>query len=177
MKTALSVVVMACFAVAAFPKNGFSQTKSDALTFPTLIVAPLVLPIAEAAGMSGNFKVTKRALKDFSESNKSAINTDWYKVPGGFIAHYSTPDVDTKVVYDNKGRWQYNFCTYMEDRLPPAIRHIVKKAYYDYRILVCYAYEITGGPVYIIKMEDSKTIKTVKILNDEMVETESYTRG
>lgn len=177
MKTTLSVVVMACLAITALPKNGFSQTKTDALSFPTLIVAPVVLPMAEAAGMSGNFKANQRALKDFSKSNKNAVNVGWYKVSGGFMAHYSTPDMDTKVSYDDNGRWLYNLCTYMEDRLPFAIRDMVKGEYYDYKILVCYAYEIPGGPVYLIKMEGRNTIKTVRVLNDEMVETESYTKN
>ena len=65
----------------------------------------------------------------------------------------------------------------MEDQLPLNIRAIVKQQYYDYKIVVCYTYEIEGGSVYIIKMEDSKTLKTVRIVNDEMVETESYIRG
>jgi len=55
----------------------------------------------------------------------------------------------------------------------------VKKKYYDYSIMICYAYEIEGvegNPVYIIKMEDSKTYKTLRVWNYEIVETENYSK-
>ena len=62
----------------------------------------------------------------------------------------------------------------MEERLLTDIRNLVKQQYYNCKILVCYTYEINGGPVYIVKMEDNKTIKTVKIFKDEIIDTENY---
>jgi len=177
MKTALSVVVIACIALMAIPKNSFSQTESKVLNPAVLPASSLILPIAKGAAVNEFLSSRYRALKNFNKSNANAINVSWHKVSPGFIVHFSTPDVDTKVGYNKRGVWQYNLCTYMESGLPPNVRNIVKQQYYDYKILVCYTYEIIGGPVYIIKMDDAKTIKTVKILNEEIIDIENYIRG
>ena len=178
MKTALSVVVMACFAFMTIPKNSFSQKKNNSLNVsPLPLTAALVLPVIKGLAITENINARTKAFKDFSKSNESAADVSWSKTSDGYIAHFFVPEIDTRVVYNKRGTWQYNLSAYMEDRLPLNIRAIVKQQYYDYKIVVCYACETEGGSVYIIKMEDSKTLKTVTIVNDEMVETESYIRG
>jgi hypothetical protein len=177
MKTALSVVVVACFVFMTIPKNSFSQPGSNSLIVMPLPAAALILPLIKDVAVSENVTARTKAFKDFTKSNLSAADVTWFKTLDGFIAHFSTPEEDTRVAYNKRGVWQYNLFAYMEDRIPSNIRAVVKQQYYDYKILVCFAYEINRGPVYIIKMEDNKTLKTLTIVNDEMVEAENYTRG
>jgi len=177
MKTTLSLVVVACLAVIVIPKSTFAQKERSTLRLTTVLVTPSSLATEEKSFTVVNaISVNDRALKDFAKANKNATGVTWYQVEkgGGFLAHFSTNEVDTRVAYDKKGRWQYNLCTYMEDHLPFEIRDLVKKKYYDFSIIVCYAYEIDGGPVYIIKMEDSKSYKTLKVYDYEIVETDNY---
>jgi len=177
MKTALSVVVMACLACMTIPKNSFSQMESKILNPAILSVSSLVLPVAKGATLNEDLNSRNRALKNFNKSNANATDVSWYKVSTGFIAHFSTPGVDTKIGYNKRGVWQYNLCTYMESGLPSNLRNMVRQQYYNYEILVCYTYETNGGTVYIIKMDDGKTLKTVKILNNEIIDTENYIRS
>ena len=189
MKTTLSVVVMACLAFMAIPKTSFSQTKSNISNLPTMPAPSLIVPmttilapsltvsIAKMAAINVDLNAKNKAFKNFNRSNKNAMNVTWSNVQGGFIAHFSKPDLDRRVVYNKRGVLQYNLDTYMEERLPTDIRNLVKQQYYNCKILVCYTYEINGGPVYIVKMEDNKTIKTVKIFKDEIIDTENYSRG
>jgi hypothetical protein len=177
MKTALSVVVIAFFIVMVTPTNSLSQTKNSHLNVAPLPVVALVLPVMEGVAVNEFVNARTTALQNFTKFNKNAAEVTWSKIAGGFIAQFSTPDVDTKVAYNKKGVWQYNLCAYMEDHLPLEVRDVVRHQYYDYHILVCYAYKINGGPVYIIKMEDSKSIKTVRVSDGEMVEIENYIRS
>jgi len=189
MKTTLSVVVMACLAFMAIPKTSFSQTKSNISNLLTISAPSLIVPmttvlspsltvsIAKMAAINANLNAKNKAFRNFNRSNKNAMNVTWSDVQGGFIAHFSTLDLDRRVVYNKRGVWQYNLDTYMEESLPTDIRNLVKQQYYNCKILVCYTYEINGSPVYIVKMEDNKTIKTLKIFNDEIIDTKNYSRG
>jgi hypothetical protein len=111
--------------------------------------------------------VNTKAVKDFNKSFKNVSGEQWYKVTDGFIASFKENSIETKVAYDQKGKWHCTVRTFGEDQLPPDVRDLVKSRYYDYKILV--VYEIRhDNTVYILKMEDATTLKTLRITDGEI---------
>ena len=45
---------------------------------------------------------------------------------------------------------------------------VEKSRHYDYDIQFCNEYQLSNTSVYIIKMQDAKSIKTVRVDDDEM---------
>lgn len=178
MKTLIAAVLTAALSLASVIT--LAQPDKDAFALNTAGVTPGVLSVSETKiyGAADASAINQKALKDFSKSFKNVVNPNWYKDGRGYyIANFLKGGIDTKVVYDAKGRWLYNLLTYTEDKLPFEIRDMVKTTYYDFDILVCHEYTIQGGSVYVIKMQDEKTLKTVKIIAGEMTVTEDYVRG
>jgi len=121
--------------------------------------------------------VSMRVLRDFAKSFKSVTNEKWYKVSDGFMASFDDNGIETKVAYDRKGVFHCVLRTLNESQLPTDIRAIVKSKYYDFKILV--AYEIThdSDPVYIFKIEDSKTLKMLRVADGEIEIVTDNTKG
>lgn len=121
--------------------------------------------------------VSMRVLRDFAKSFKNVTNEKWYKVSDGFMASFDDNGIETKVAYDRKGVFHCVLRTLNESQLPTDIRAIVKSKYYDFKILV--AYEIThdSDPVYIFKIEDSKTLKMLRVADGEIEVVTDNTKG
>ena len=124
----------------------------------------------EFSAANNNSGMSTKALKNFNKTFKNAVNADWVRIQDGFKAEFTKGDIETKVFYDRKGRWVANVRNYYEDNLPKEIRHRVKSVYYDYSIY--YVQEITAEDkvAYLVKIEDKNSIKTIRVVNDEMDE-------
>lgn len=74
----------------------------------------------------------------------------------------------TRVFYDKKGRVRFTIDYYGESRLPGEVRAIVKPVYYDYAILNVQEVKLNGKSIFMIDLQDSSTIKTVRVADGEM---------
>jgi len=74
----------------------------------------------------------------------------------------------TRVFYDKKGKVRFTIDYYGEGQLPRDVRAIVKPEYYDYAILTVQEVKTNGKSIYLIDLEDSTTIKTVRVADGEM---------
>lgn len=121
--------------------------------------------------------ISTRALKDFTKTFKKTADVGWFVIKDGYLAEFKQDGITTKVYYDRKGRWVGNLRGYMEDKLPPNIRHLVKSTYYDYSIN--YVQEVTVGTntVYLVKIEDKTSFKTIRVQDGEMDEMEAFKKS
>lgn len=83
----------------------------------------------------------------------------------------------TRAFYDKKGHVRFTIAYYGEKELPREVRAIVKPEYYDYTILTVQEVKTNGKSIYLIDMEDSTTIKTVRVADGEMELIRTLTRG
>jgi hypothetical protein len=121
--------------------------------------------------------IKMNALRDFAKSFKNVTNEKWYKVSDGFMASFNDDGIETKVAYDRKGVFHCILRTMNENQVPSGIRAMVKSRYYDYKILVAYEITHNSDPVYIFKIEDGKTLKMLRIADEEMVVVTDYIKG
>ena len=66
---------------------------------------------------------------------------------------------------------------YKEDRLPNNVRHLVKSRYYDFDIYQVTEVTRNGTMAYVIKLEDEKHWKTIKVVEDELQELDELSKG
>jgi hypothetical protein len=61
--------------------------------------------------------------------------------------------------------------------MPFDVRDVVKSAYYDYSIMVVYEITHSNNLTYILKIQDSKRIKTLRVSNGSLEVIADYVRG
>jgi hypothetical protein len=157
---------LAILVTLATAKNASAQ-QDKAMAFNSPDVKNTLLLSTKSSPKVDAVDVNAKALKDFNKSFKNISGEQWYKVTDGFIADFKENEVETKVAYDQKGKWHCTVRTFGENQLPSDVRDLVKSKYYDYKILV--VYEIRhDNTVYILKIEDATTLKTLRIADGEI---------
>ncbi|HXL55572.1 MAG TPA: hypothetical protein VN958_04895 [Chitinophagaceae bacterium] len=166
--------ILAIFAIIITSKNaGAQQNNGTAFNAP---IQNMLLFSTENSPKADAADVNEKAVKDFTKSFKNISGEQWYKVSDGFIASFKENGIETKVAYDQKGRWHCTVRTSNESQLPSDVRDLVKSRYYDFKILV--VYEIKhDNTVYILKMEDASTLKTLRVADGEIEIIADNTRG
>jgi len=150
----------------------FAQTNlSSPLNFPTKELAYADEPKSEAANINA------KALKNFSKSYQKQSDASWFAIADGFVAIFTADGVKTKAYYDSKGRPVGDVRTYQEDKLPKEIRHMVKSTYYDFNIFIVNEVTVDNAKVYLIKIEDKTSFKTIRVQDGEMSETEAFIKS
>src|SRR5262249_36229714 len=101
----------------------------------------------------------------------------WYKLEDGYLAEFSADDIKTSVLYDNRGWWKYSIRRYNESKLPADVRRIVKSTYFDYTITLIEEINVHEKVIYLVHIEDSKTLKNLRVCDGEMEIIEEYDKG
>lgn len=119
--------------------------------------------------------INSKAVKNFSKNYNN--NAAWIEITGGYVASFNENGIKTKVYYDKKGRLIGQIKSYGEDKLPQDIRHQVRSTYYDFQIN--YVNELTAlnTTVYLVKIEDKTSFKTIRVAEGEMTETEAFQKS
>jgi len=112
--------------------------------------------------------INSRAIKDFKRSFKLPANEQWYKIDNGFIVKFMQDNIQHRADYDKKGNWKATTRYYSEKQLPKDVRSQVKSIYYDYTITSVQEFIFPANHVYMVNMEDEKTILIIRICDGEM---------
>ena len=114
-------------------------------------------------------KVNIKAAREFARSHHDISDATWFKSDGGYIANLQSGGINTRIVYDEKGRWFYNVLSYAEAKLDVNIRDMVKSKYPDHDIMVVDQYQFQTKILYLIKMIDQQSnFVTVKVCDGRM---------
>ena len=121
--------------------------------------------------------INTKAVKDFSKTYKKTGDARWFVISDGYLAKFKLNGIETKVYYDRKGRWNGSLRSYLEDKMPRDIRHLVKSHYYDYTIYLIQEVTVADKIAYLVKIEDKTSMKTIRVMDDEMTEIESFEKS
>lgn len=123
-------------------------------------------------------KVHVRAMRDFLKRDEAATNADWNVVETSYVVKYTGKNNSKcRTVYNSRGEFVYTIRQYYEKVMPRDVRGIVKSQYYDYTITVVEEIEQRMKPlVYVVHLEDSTTIKNVRVCDREMEVLEEYVK-
>ena len=109
-----------------------------------------------------------RVVRAFMEEFTDVYNVKWVKSEKGYIALFVKDSIDTRVHYDNRGVIEVQFRYYLENRLLPEIRALVKRRYYDYHIIQVSEARKGGVTCHQVKIRKKNQYKVVNIINGEM---------
>jgi hypothetical protein len=115
--------------------------------------------------------INPKALRNFAQTYKNVIDVRWEKIRNGFSARFNADGVSNLIYYSPHGKWAGILKGYKEDKMPPEVRKMVKREYYDYVITFVQEAETldSGGlPTYFIILEDNDQIKQLKINDGQM---------
>jgi hypothetical protein len=115
--------------------------------------------------------VNKKAANDFKDRFGSPSGTRWFSDKDGFTSYFKVDGFTDKVCYDKKGNWKYSTIFYGESKLPKEVRAEVKSVYYDMSILQVEEIQTLDGKGYVVNLEDSTTIRIIKLNEEGEMET------
>jgi len=96
----------------------------------------------------------------------------------GYVVHTLTDGRQTTTAYDKKGKWLYTIQQYNFDNLDKNLVDRVRSVYYDYGVTNIQKIEQPGmDVVYVVHLENSKSIKIVRLTNDEMELIQDLIKG
>jgi hypothetical protein len=138
-------------------------TETPALNFSKPVAEPLKLN-----------EIAMKAIRNFAQEFSNVQDAKWYRTKEGFVAYGREGNGKVRVYYDCRGKHICTFRTYDETALSKAVRHLVKRNYYDYDIF-CVT-EISAGAhvAYYVKLESKTSWMDVKVANDEIERLKEY---
>jgi hypothetical protein len=160
-------VLFAVIAVAGLTPAGFAAAVGNSSmanpnrNIPVSNNRIVSAPADPADGVSG------RVHKHFSQNYAMASNVKWIDFEDGVEAIFKTQDVLTRVYYKKNGNWNYSIISYPEKYMPTEIRALVKSEYYDYQIKIVNEINTPDKTVYLINLEDEKTLITLRVCDGE----------
>jgi hypothetical protein len=87
----------------------------------------------------------------------------------GYVIHSVIDGRNTMTAYNKKGKWIYTIQQYRLDNLDKNIVDKVRSVYYDYGVTGIQRVEQPGiEPVFIVHLENTKSIKLVRLTSEEM---------
>jgi hypothetical protein len=125
---------------------------------------------ADSLSIGGNdMDVNTRAILNFNKSYKKIKDPQWSVTQeGGFVARFVYNNATNRAFYDSKGKWLGTISGYNEDKLPASIIKMVKSNYYNYAITYIHELNLANDDtVYLIQIQDEKTIKTIRVSDGE----------
>ena len=106
------------------------------------------------------------------QSSKSA------KSVSGYVVHSIIDGRQARTAYDKKGKWVYTIQQYSIDNLDANIVDRVRSVYYAYGVTSIQKVEQPGmAPVYIVHLENTKSIKLVRLTDDEIELVQDFVKG
>jgi hypothetical protein len=104
--------------------------------------------------------------------NKSSISEK------GYVVHSVIDGRKSTTAYDKKGNWVYTIQQYTIDDLDKNLKDRIRSVYYDYDVATIQKVEQPGmDVVYVVHLENEKSIKIVRLTNDEMELIQDLKRG
>lgn len=169
MGTILSIAVCSCsYAQSSKSSSVVSNSLATDLAYINK-TKTRETPVTQGAT---TINISTKAVKDFTKKYKNAEHAGWFVIEDGYLAEFKKGGIKTNVYYNRKGLWIGNVRSYFEVNLPRDIRHLVKSTYYDYTINYIQEITVDRNIVYLVKIEDDSTFKTIRIQDGEMDEYE-----
>ena len=157
----LSAFVLLLFNTITYARNdlSFVSQSIDGKTFR--------LPVNE---------LNSKAVRHFNNEFSFADNEKWFKIRDGFTVKFMANDIQYRVGYNKKGNWVNTLKIYYEPEMPQSIRHLVKRAYYDYAITLIEELAIKNQVTYIIHIDNGIGFKKLLLVDGEMTIMEEYSK-
>ena len=166
MKKLILLSLLSAFLVLVYNSNTYAQNDVSFVS-QSIDGKAVLLPVNE---------LNSKAVRHFSHEFSFANNEKWFKIRDGFTVKFVANDIQYRVGYNKKGNWENTIKIYSESEMPQSIRHLVKRAYYDYAITLIEELAITNQVTYIVHIDNGIGFKKLWIADGEMTIMEEYSK-
>ena len=122
-------------------------------------------------------EVPIRAVRRVVDRYTNVTNLHWYAIENNIIAKFFIDSLETKLYFTSKGFWKETITSFANNQIPSTISDAVKSDYRDFKIIVAYKIETFATMVYMVKIENKKLLKTLKIKDGGIEVTNDYIKG
>lgn len=128
-----------------------------------------------APGSENTIDPESKAIKNFKRSHPDASNESWSIENGYYFVKFPEGNIKNKIAFTPQGKVDYSLKLYdNENSLPRAVKAAVKSTYYDYKILDAQELRLKNTVIYLVKITDSYSLKTIRVSNGDVEEIENY---
>ncbi len=121
--------------------------------------------------------ISDQAKKNFIKEFRQIYNERWYEKEDGYRARFEDDGIRYMVDFDKKGSWINTIKNYDESRLDKQIADAVKTAFLGFSIVHVTEIKMGKRLIYLVKIEDRKMLKTVRVINGEIDLYEAYIKS
>ncbi len=122
-------------------------------------------------------KIPPAVWKGFSGYFTEAENPGWYEVNKRYLVKFMIYDKANRALFTKRGKMIYHISYGYENSLPENISVLVKASYADYDITRAIKINEAGREVWVINLQDSKSLVMVSIEDGEMQEIQRFKRS
>ena len=123
-------------------------------------------------------RVNPPVIRSFLKTYKDVSDEKWIEVTDGFVAMFNYNGMDHQVAYTKKGNLLRTIRSYTEDKMPTALRHIVKSTYYDYEINRVHEIETPHDPItYVVQLVGKKELISLELYDGEMEVIQKFNKS
>jgi hypothetical protein len=115
-------------------------------------------------------KTFLKAEKKFTKAYPDATMAEWTTLGDkSKMCRFFVNNTPHRAFYQQSGQWISTVSSYDGSKLDKGIRDKIKSAFYNYNIVYADQIDLTGNrTVYVVEIQDEKSIKKVRVDNDEM---------
>jgi hypothetical protein len=121
-------------------------------------------------------KVYQHIEEEFQKQFAGAENVRWSKVDKNFLSTFTINDQEFKTLFTPKAILLYKISYGKEKHLPVGIRKAVKRVYVEFVITSAIKVEEADRIIWVINLEDDTNLVSVRVENDEIEQTQKYTK-
>ena len=118
-----------------------------------------------------------KAYKNFRRFYPEVADEKWMTDKDHYFVTFSQNDIKNKIVFTRNGRIDYTLKIYDEKELPATVRRSVKSAYLDYDITNVQELVVKNRRIYLVKITDGNSWKTIRVHNGDLEEIEYYVKA
>ena len=128
-------------------------------------------------GKTENINVNTKLLKTFKKQFENVDEVEWSPVKNYFLAKFKKDGMLIRSLFNKNGKIIYTIEFLSEKQLPPNVRRMVKKQYYDYAITSAAKVAEANREIWVIKMAGETNYVSARVEGGEMEETENYQKA
>ena len=119
-------------------------------------------------------KAKRKILRYFSWTFENAEDIAWGKVDDNVLAEFTQGNIKNRALFDKRGNLIYTIAYSDEKLLPQYCRQMVHNLYANYKINQVARVNEALREIWVVKLETSDKLLTVRIENDEPEEVEKF---
>ena len=155
------------------PKNRSQQqtNMSSSFTFGDMLANPL------KDGSLVEARVSQMALTAFRNSYQNVTYSKWYRARRNYLVSFKVNKYLNRALYDFKGKLISSFFYGSENDLPSEVKGLVKDSYPNYNIFLTTKVYQAGRNIWVINLDNQKTLVCISMQNDLIQELSRYTKS